>query len=243
MLISWIVAIAIPVGAVEPDWSLYQQLLNQYLKPAADSQVSQGIELSWLDYSGLKQEPKFDQLLDELAVFSLAQLHGPDEKLAFYINAYNILAISLVRQHWPLVSIKQASPWYRSVWTIDAGLLDRQPVNLDMIEHQILRKMNEPRVHFAIVCASLSCPDLRHEPYRASDIDQQLDDQARHFINNLTKGVQQRSNGVYISKIFDWFESDFGGEQAVIGWINRYRKLPLSGRSGYLDYNWSVNGS
>ncbi len=228
--------------AMEPDWSLYQELLNQYLTPVSDATKSQGVALSWVDYSGLKTDAKFDLLLDQLAVFSPQQLRGADEQMAFYINAYNILAISLVRQHWPLNSIKQAGSWYRPVWKADAGLIGNLPISLDSIEHKILRPQGDPRIHFAIVCASLSCPDLRAEPYRATLLQHQLNDQASRYINNSTKGLQSRNNGVYLSKIFDWFEADFGGESEMVRWISRFRQPDLEQFAGYLDYNWSVNG-
>ncbi|MEH6470573.1 MAG: DUF547 domain-containing protein [Halopseudomonas sp.] len=228
----------LPVQSKEPDWGLYQQLLTEYVSP----HQSQGIDLSWLDYSGLTADSRFDQLLQQLADFSPQQLQGRDETLAFYINAYNILAINVVRSYWPVTSIKQAAPWYRSVWQVDAGKIDGQLISLDAIEHQILRPLGEPRVHFAIVCASLSCPDLRDEPYKAGQLQQQLEHQAGDFIGNPSKGVQVRANGVYLSKIFDWFEDDFGGNQALIKRLNGYLESPINRVDGYLDYNWSVNG-
>lgn len=229
--------------AVEPDWKLYQQILDQHLSQRSASESTQGIALTWLDYSTLKNDSRFDQLLQQLATFPVASLEGRDQQLAFYINSYNILAISLVRQHWPLESIKDATPWYQSVWKLEAGQVDNTAISLDTLEHQILRNMSEPRIHFAIVCASLSCPDLRAEPYLAQTLDQQLDDQAQRFIANPTKGIFLSQGGVQISKIFDWFEEDFGGEQGVVEWLNRYSEKEVQSTAGFLDYNWSVNGS
>ena len=229
--------------ATEPDWTLYQQLLDQHLSQRSASKSTQGVALSWLDYNALKSDPRFDQLLQQLAGFSVEGLEGRNQQLAFYINSYNILAISLVRQHWPLQSIKDVTPWYQSVWKLEAGQLDNSAISLDKLEHQILRNMSEPRIHFAIVCASLSCPDLRAEPYSARTLDQQLDDQAQLFIANPTKGVRWDQGEVQVSKIFDWFEEDFDGEKGVVDWVNRYSDKTVQSVDGFLDYNWSVNGS
>ncbi|MEH6650954.1 MAG: DUF547 domain-containing protein [Motiliproteus sp.] len=248
---QWARLVALPVLlgcsslslAAEPDWTLYQQLLGQHLSQRSASESTQGIALTWLDYSALKSDPRFDQLLQQLANFPVASLEGRDQQLAFYINSYNILAISLVRQHWPLKSIKDATPWYQSVWKLEAGQLDNTAISLDKLEHQILRSMSEPRIHFAIVCASLSCPDLLAEPYLAQTLDQQLDDQAQRFIANPAKGVRWEKGSVQLSKIFDWFEDDFGGEDGVAEWVSRYSDKTVQSVAGFLDYNWSVNGS
>ena len=230
--------LAAPVQAQTPNWQLYDQLLQRHL----ERMTVQGIELSWVDYSAIRQDAEFEQLLQQLDRFNPEQLSSRPEQLAFYINAYNILAINLVQQHWPLGSIKDAAPWYRSVWKQPAGTIGGEAVSLDHIEHQILRPMGEPRIHFAIVCASLSCPDLRAEAYTAGRLEQQLEDQTRGFINNADKGVRLTAQGVRISKIFDWFADDFGGESALPGWISSYRMVPITTIDGYLKYNWAVNG-
>ncbi|WP_421863606.1 DUF547 domain-containing protein [Motiliproteus sp.] len=227
-----------PALAEEPDWTLYQQLLEQHLT----QQRAQGIDLAWLDYPAVKADPRFAQLVRQLAEFDPKRLEGQQEQLVFYINAYNILAINVVVQNWPLKSIKDASPWYKSVWKIDAGQLGGETVSLDQVEHQILRPMGEPRIHFAIVCASLSCPDLRAEPYTAARLEQQLDDQLQGFLANSTKGLVATERGVKLSKIFDWFEDDFGGEQALKAWLGQQLGQPEQLIDGYLDYNWSLNG-
>ena len=226
------------VQAEEPDWRLYQQLLEQHL----GRETRHGIDLAWLDYSTLSREPAFKQLVAQLGRFPTDKLATRQERLAFYINAYNILAINLVLKHWPVASIKDAAPWYRSVWKLEAGQLDQKPVSLDTIEHQILRNMDEPRIHFAIVCASLSCPDLRPEPYRAEQLEAQLEDQTRAFIANRQKGVDPRQQGLYLSKIFDWFETDFGGPERLPGWLANYRDGQQSAIAGYLPYRWELNG-
>lgn len=228
-----------PLHAQEPDWSLYQQLLDDHLS----QRTEQGIELTWLDYPSVGADPRFQQLVQQLADFDPSQLQGKAEQLAFYINAYNILAINVVVQHWPLKSIKDATPWYKSVWKIDAGQLGGETVTLDQVEHQILRPMGEPRIHFAIVCASLSCPDLRNEPYRATELERQFNEQQRDFLANSTKGLVKTEKGLKLSKIFDWFEDDFGGKSGLKRWLAQHLGQTTPTIDGYLDYNWSLNGN
>jgi hypothetical protein len=104
--------------------------------------------------------------------------------------------------------------------------------------------MGEPGIHIAIVCASLSCPDLRREPFRAKVIDRQLDEQAKNFINNETKGVRTNASKLRISKIFDWFEEDFRKAGGVKAFIRRYHPdvSDASRVQGYLSYHWELNG-
>ncbi|WP_207063104.1 DUF547 domain-containing protein [Motiliproteus sp. SC1-56] len=218
-------------------WVLYDTLLQTYVS----RHRSEGVELAWVDYSGLRQDPRFQQLLAGLAAYPDAALRAREARLAFYINAYNILAIKVVLDHWPLASIKDAGPWYRSVWDLEAGEAAGELLSLDQIEHERLRVLGEPRIHFAIVCASLSCPDLHTEAYRPQHLDRQLDDQARRFLNNPTKGVREDADGFWASKIFDWFADDFQ-PQGTLNYIVRYRPKLTPVLKGYLDYDWSLNG-
>ncbi|MBF0283911.1 MAG: DUF547 domain-containing protein [Magnetococcales bacterium] len=227
-----------PALAEEPDWTPYAQLLQQNLS----RHTAQGIELAWVNYSALKLDGRFSQLVENLAAFDPAKLNGSSEKLAFYINAYNILALKMVLDHWPVASIKEVGNFLVPVWKKEAGRLGGRTVTLDELEHQILRPMGEPRLHLAIVCASLSCPDLRHEPYTAAQLERQLDDQALTFLRNPAKGLTLEGDKVRVSRIFSWFEEDFKG--GVAPFLQRYRTdLPASfSPAADLPYNWSVNG-
>ncbi|HKH21196.1 MAG TPA: DUF547 domain-containing protein, partial [Gammaproteobacteria bacterium] len=113
------------------------------------------------------------------------------------------------------------SPWQKYEWTI-AG----QSYTLDEIEHDILRPMGDARIHFAINCAALSCPDLRDEPYRASILDAQLDDQVRLTLKNPSKGFRKENGTVYVTKIMDWYSEDFD-KGDVKSWLSRYLDTPL----------------
>ena len=117
----------------------------------------------------------------------------------------------------------------------------RGSMTLNEIEHQILRKMNEPRIHFAINCASVSCPKLLNEAFIPEKLDEQLDRAAEEFINS--KKNQITPGNIKISKIFKWFSEDFETDGSVIDFINQYAKTKVNKNEkiGYLDYNWNLN--
>ncbi len=220
-------------------WDEYDHLLKTYVVSGATA----GVTLNQVDYSGLGQDQEFAKLVEDLAAFPLQELDSRDETLAFYINAYNILTLKVVIDNWPLESIKDVGNIFRPVWKHAAGVIDGNSVSLHEIEHERLRKMNEPRIHFAIVCASVSCPDLRMEAYRAEKLGEQLDSQVRDFLNNPGKGLQLSGNRAKISQIFDWFEQDFKTGGGVEDFIRRYHAVPEGVQlRKSLNYNWSLNG-
>jgi hypothetical protein len=239
-ILALILGLAAPAMAAEPDWSDYDALLKQYVSPVQHA----GVDLNWVSYSGLKQDPRFAGVVTQLAQFPPSELRTREERLAFYINAYNILALKSVVDHWPLKSIKDAGSLLSPVWKKPAGSLGGKAVSLDTVEHEILRPLGEPRMHMAIVCASVSCPDLRMEAYTAATLDAQLDDQARRFLANPAKGLVASGKAVRVSKIFDWFKADF--EKAYGStetFVQRYAALPEGAAlKADLSYNWSING-
>jgi hypothetical protein len=243
---KWLVAgsllvLGMPGMAVEPDWSDYSRLLGEHVHPG----VKRGVALNTVNYAELKKSGEVDRVAAQLAAFPMEKLASRDEKLAFYINAYNVLAIKMVLDHWPLESIKDVGSFISPVWKKPAGQLGGKTVTLDELEHRILRPMGEPRIHFAIVCASISCPDLRVEPYTAKRLDAQLEDQTRKFLGNPAKGVKVEEGNVRVSQIFDWFKKDFDKLGGVEAFVRRYRqdvpeKLPVKANT---PYDWSLNAS
>jgi hypothetical protein len=226
--------------AAEPDWSDYSSLLGKHVQPG----VKRGVALNTVNYAELKKGGEVDRVAAQLAAFPMEKLASRDEKLAFYINAYNVLAIKMVLDHWPLESIKDVGSIISPVWKKPAGRLGGKVVTLDELEHRILRPMGEPRIHFGIVCASVSCPDLRVEPYTAKRLDAQLDDQTRKFLGNPAKGARVEEGSVRVSQIFDWFKKDFDKLGGVATFIRRYQdvpeKLPVKAN---IPYDWSLNAS
>ena len=228
-----------PAAAVEPDWTAYGEVLAAHVAPAH----REGVKLNAVDYAALKADARFAAAVANVESWPFEKLDSDAERIAFLVNAYNIFALKLVVDHWPLDSIRDIGSLLKPVWKRPAGKLDGEPVTLDQIEHQRLRKMGEPRIHLAIVCASVSCPDLRLEPYTAATLDVQLDDQATQFLANPGKGLRQEGDTTHVSKIFDWFEDDFDEQGGVAAFIGQYRPLP-GGTSvdADLPYDWSVNG-
>lgn len=228
----------IDTWAKSPDWTDYSEVLKQ-VKPG----VKHETPLALVDYDRLKQSGQLEKAYQQISQFPVENLESREEKLAFYINTYNILALKMVIDHWPLESIKDAGSLFRPVWGKTAGIIGGREVSLDDIEHEMIRPMGEPRIHLAIVCASVSCPDLRTEPYTAEKLNLQLDDQAKFFLFNDKKGLMVSSKAIHISKIFDWFEEDFSKAGGVETFIRQYRpELPDLEIDADIDYDWSVNG-
>ncbi len=232
---------SVQAGELEDAWD---NILRDHVHPA----VISGIPLNTVDYRALKKDQRWPHLVELL---SRTPEPGDEAgKKAFWFNAYNILAIDLVLSGYPVSTIKDIGPWYKRVWNIDAGTVAGSKRSLGEIEHDILRPMGDPRFHAAVVCASLSCPDLRTEAYRRESLDHQLDDQMRDFLANPAKGARVEKNGdvLRVSWIFDYFEKDFEQDgQDVFTYLQDYlpehltSALSNSPKLRYLDYDWSLN--
>lgn len=169
-----------------------------------------------------------------------------DEQLAYWINAYNAFTVLLVINHYPIKSIKDIGvniPKINSVWNIKFFKIGTVDFDLDTIEHEILRKQfEEPRIHFAINCASISCPRLRNEAYIATKIEEQLEEQAVYFMTHPTYN-KITAGHVHLSKIFDWFKSDFTKKQDILQFLEKYVSVTFDDKVilEYFPYNWNLN--
>ena len=225
------------------DFSQWSVILRNNTRPSTYA----GTEYTGLDYAAIRNSREFDKLLGSLESFSPEQLHRREEKLAFWINVYNIFAVKLVRDHFPVTGIRDIGSIFSPVWTMPVGKVGGQMYTLNDIEHEILRPMNEPAIHFAIVCASVSCPDLRPEAYTASALKDQLKSQAKRFLENKGKGmrVDREKKMVQLSMIFDWYKKDFVEAGGVIGFLNGEGggswSIPQGYTIKYLPYNWDLN--
>ena len=160
------------------------------------------------------------------------------DKLAYWINAYNAFTIDLILQNYPIKSIKDIkNPWEQRLWKLGSKWY-----NLEEIEHQILRKMDEPRIHFAIVCASFSCPKLRNEAFTGSNIETQLTQATKDFLNDSSRNEISQNN-LRLSKIFQWFAKDFKQNGSLITFLNQYSSIEISAKAkkSFKDYNWDLN--
>lgn len=199
-----------------------------------------------VDYNGfISDSINLNVYLDQLS-------HNPPglnwtnaEKLAYWINVYNAFTVKLIVNYYPLSSIKDISnglPMINSPWDIKFFKIGDLTIDLNTIEHEILRKaFNEPRIHFAINCASFSCPRLRTEAYEAEKIEEQLEDQTIYFINNLDKNIITKDQMI-LSKIFNWFAGDFTTNGDLHQYIRLYYpNINSDTKIEYLEYDWSLN--
>lgn len=173
--------------------------------------------------------------------------------LAFWINAYNAATIEGILREYPTSSIRNhtAEVFGYNIWNDLLLLVGDRMYSLNQIEHEVLRKMGEPRIHFAIVCASVGCPPLRDEAYAADRIDEQLTENARRFFANPARfRADVGGREISVSPILKWFAGDFGADQAAqMRAIAPYlpdvagRRLAESGHATvrYLDYDWGLN--
>jgi uncharacterized membrane protein YdjX (TVP38/TMEM64 family) len=240
------------VASGEPAAAMDSEAYARLVKAHVRSGTVNGIRLHLVDYNAVKTDPAYAQALADFAEAKLDRLGTEADRLAFWANAYNLLAIKAVLDRYPVQSIKDGGSLLRSIWKKKVGTVAGQAYALDDIEHGILRKeFPEPRVHFAIVCASLSCPDLRLEPYQAARLNAQLADAAATFLANTTKGLQPGPDGktARVSSIFKWFADDFAAQGGVAQFIRRNADRAVAARLAgltdhglsYLDYDWSLN--
>jgi hypothetical protein len=227
-----------PATARAQDWTLYNALLAEHVGLTERD----GVSFHAVDYSAWASDSRYPQVLAQVESFPLATLQTTADKVAFYSNVYNLYAIRMVIDNLPLASIRDAGSLFSPVWKKPVGMLGGRMVTLDEIEHEILRPLGEARIHFAIVCASLSCPDLRREAFTVAQMDAQLEDQTRRFLDNASKGLRIEGTQVQVSQIFDWFEEDFDSAGGVEAFVRRYRDLPPQIRlRAAIPYNWNLN--
>ncbi|MEP4535086.1 MAG: DUF547 domain-containing protein [Cyclobacteriaceae bacterium] len=207
-------------------------------------------DVGLVDYKGfLADRDKLRQYLDLLSNNAPNDEQWTDhDQIAYWINAYNAYTIELILDYYPLESIKDIGssiqvPFVNTPWDIKFFKIDGEKYDLNNIEHDILRKKwEEPRIHFAVNCASLSCPQLRAEAYTGAKLDEQLDDQARRFINDgFRNDISQ--DQASLSKLFKWYSGDFEKVMDVEKYINQYADIKITDKTGveYKEYDWSLN--
>ena len=265
---TWAVAAVVlagltPLARVQPaafdhDYAAYARLLQAHVRPPR------------VDYAALQQDaPTLDRVTRGFAapVAGEVAAWSTGQRMAFWINAYNAFTLRAIVDHYPIRagwfsrgprnSIRQIDGVWAGLTWAAAG----RRLTLDDIEHRILRpEFGDPRIHFAINCASVSCPPLAAVPYRAADLDAQLDAAARAYLGS-PEGLRIEGHVLRVSSIFKWYGDDFvrqyapvvdaersPRERAILGVIARYGPSGAgeAARLGtpiirYLDYDWSLN--
>ncbi len=216
---------------------IWDRLLREHVSPEG-----------WVDYPGfIRDSSRLNTYLDLLSRHHPNDRHwAPAERLAYWINAYNAFTVKLILDHYPLESIKDIKrgiPFVNTVWDIKFIEIEGQTYDLNNIEHGIIRqRFDDPRIHFAVNCASISCPRLRNEAFSADQLEAQLDDQARAFLADTRKNVID-TDRLSLSRIFQWYGGDFPAGNAFVDFLNRYAPLTIGPgpEIEYLDYDWRLN--
>ncbi|GAB5524442.1 MAG: hypothetical protein Roseis2KO_23140 [Roseivirga sp.] len=222
-----------------PDHSAWTKLLSKYVE-----------DNGLVNYQGfINDKAALESYLETLSSNAPGDTWTENEKLAYWINAYNAFTVKLIVDNYPLKSIKDLNPTLsvptvNTIWSKEWFQIGGQDFSLDRIEHKILRKdFEEPRIHFAVNCASISCPVLRPEAYTADKVDRQLDEQARIFLNDPTRN-SITENRIEVSKIFSWFGGDFKKGQSLLEFIDQYTKVDIDDKAKvrFMKYDWNLNG-
>lgn len=223
----------------------FGKLLSSYVK-----RDKTGVNL--VNYKSLKK----DQNTLKAYIASLSKLpisdYNKNEQFAFWANLYNAVTLDVVLNAYPVKTIRDIDispglfsngPWGKKLVTVE-----NKQLSLNDIEHKIMRPIyKDPRVHYAVNCASFSCPNLRRQPFDGADLDKQLNDAAKDYINN-PRGAKIKNGALHLSKIYSWYKKDFGtSNSALIAHIKRYAEQPLRDQlkssisiAGY-NYDWKLN--
>jgi hypothetical protein len=206
-----------------------------------------------VDYAGLKARPtQLNRYLDEIAAIEpepFARWPRP-ERLALLINLYNAQTLRLIIDHYPVASIQKIGLLPGAAWRKKIVRWGGKVLSLDELEHGILRKeYQEPRIHFALVCAAKGCPPLRDEPFVADRLDEQLQDQGRRFLAESTKNRwEPATQTLWLSPIFQWFSDDFiVGGGSVVAFVKPMlpesvqKQMTVEPKVRFTEYDWSLN--
>lgn len=223
------------------DHSVWDQLLSKYVKIAKDG-------VNRVDYAALKQNDAAELTRYILALQAVEIGRYPkDEQFAFWVNLYNAATVDVILKNYPLESIRDIGllgqgPWKDKVLTVGGKKL-----SLDDIEHNILRPVwKDVRIHYAVNCASIGCPNLATQAYTAEKLEAMLEEAARSYINH-PRGFARIDGALVASSIFDWYVGDWGDQSAVLNHARKYASdktkviLGTATEIDTYDYDWSLN--
>ncbi len=226
-------------GDEKASHDLFTELLTKYVKNGK------------VNYNELRNDDRLEKYLDQLSQTNPASIKNEKDRLAFWINAYNAFTLKVICDNYPVKSITDLNSG--KVWDENLVEINGSEMSLNHIEHGIIRKQfNDPRIHFALVCAAVSCPPLRSEAFEGYKLDAQLNDQGKTFLRDKSKNYFEVDKQVaHLTKILEWYGIDFGATSSEI--LLRIKAfLPLEIGSAieknpdqwkieYNDYDWSLN--
>ena len=258
LMIYAVSAVAAPPSDLWPRWEAHD--------PESDAQVDHSTFAGFLDsyldtshpsgihrvaYGSVTSEDErlLNDYLQDLQTVKVSGLNRSEQK-AYWINLYNAFTVKLILDNYPVTSILKISKGLINTgpWNMKLLIVEGEGLALNDIEHRILRPIwRDIRIHFAVNCASLGCPNLQPEPYTRENTETLLDSAAREYVNH-PRGVRFEGNKLYLSSIFSWYRADFGGsKETLLQHLLKYSRDDLAeklrgfnGRIKY-SYDWSLN--
>lgn len=229
------------------DHSPWTALLKKYVRPGDDG-------INRVAYAAVTSADRraLDGYIEKLSSIPIRR-YARDEQFAYWVNLYNAITVKVILDHYPVDSIHDIDlssglfsdgPWDAKLVTIES-----EEVSLNDIEHRILRPIwRDPRIHYAVNCASIGCPNLRAEAYDGATLEDSLDESASAYINN-PRGAQVHTGKLRVSSIYVWFADDFGdsSDKAIIEHLQTYAKAPLNSQLSAITsiadhtYDWALN--
>ena len=223
------------------DHRVWDGLLQRYVKPSADG-------VNRVDYAALKRNgaPTLKRYLEAMQAIDITQ-YPRDEQFAYWVNLYNAATVDVIIDNYPLESIRDIGligqgPWKDKILTVSG-----KPLSLDDIEHGILRPIwKDVRIHYAVNCASIGCPNLANRAYTGQALEEMLDEAATAYINH-PRGFARVEGKLVASSIYDWYGSDWGEQSDILQHARRYatpQTLEMLRDATTIDefgYDWSLN--
>lgn len=233
ILLAFSLIMGLSLFAGKPDHSSFDALLQKHVNSSGK-----------VDYQGFKSDSKeLDAYLKDLNENSPSSDWSKYEKLAYYINAYNAYTIKLVLSKYPIKSVTDVKFGGKGFWDFKTVKLGGKMYTLNELENNVIRKFGDARIHFAVNCASYSCPKLLNKAFTPDNISKEMSSAAKKYINDSKHNVIT-ADKVEISQIFDWYKDDFVSEgQTIIDYLNKYSNVEINADAEvtYKDYNWSLN--
>ncbi|WP_299619851.1 DUF547 domain-containing protein [Pelagibius sp.] len=236
-----------PASTAVLDFSAWDAFLKRHI-------TVDGTGVHRLDYGALAagERAALDRIVAEMAAVPISD-YARSEQFAYWVNLYNAVTVKVIADNFPVDSIRDVDispglfadgPWDKELVTVEGEAL-----TLNDIEHRILRPIwDDPRIHYAVNCASIGCPNLAEAAFTGSGLEAQLDAAARAYIND-PRGVSIANGKVTVSKIYDWFHEDFGGStRSVLAHLKRYAEPALAAQLDEIGtiegtaYDWNLNG-
>lgn len=234
LFLSFLILTSIGLFASEKaNHAVWNRLLGRYVTSNGN-----------VNYKGFKKETDtLDTYLLEIRNHAPQSDWTSNEKLAYYINAYNAYTIKFILAKYPVASVKDISFSGKDLWNFKMANLGGTTYTLNQIENDIIRKMQDPRIHFAVNCGAKSCPKLLNEAYVADKLNSQLTKASKTFINNTKHNIITEKK-LQLSEIFSWYASDFTQDgKTLIEFLNQYTTITISATAKieYLPYDWTIN--